>query len=179
MHHGGLLVQRGQVGGAGDVAAHGAGKVVNVQRYAIFGDGGPQDGNVRRRGHGRLQRSGGVGQNQVHISGHKGIDDSGAGVGITCGVLHIKGDRVAQLLGQRVNKALGGGIQGLVGHLLADAHRVGGGALGGGAAVRGRGGAGAGGTAAGGQRQDHGAGSGHSGHFRQNIHSSHPSNWCK
>ena len=124
MHHGGLLVQRGQVGGAGDIASHGAGKVVNVQRYAIFGDGGPQDGNVRRRGHGRLQRSGGVGQNQVHISGHKGIDDSGAGVGITCGVLHIKGDRVAQLLGQRVNKALGGGIQRVVGDQLAHAHGI-------------------------------------------------------
>ena len=49
MKHGGLLVQRSQVGGAGDVAADRAGEVVDVQRHAVFGDGGAQDGNIGGR----------------------------------------------------------------------------------------------------------------------------------
>ena len=40
-----LLIQRCQIGGAGDVAAHGAGEVIQPQCHAILGNGSTQNGN--------------------------------------------------------------------------------------------------------------------------------------
>ena len=128
IEHGGLLVQGGQVGGAGDVGAGGAGPVVDAQCRAIVGDGSAQDRDVRRAGLGGLEGSRGVGQDQVHAGGHEAIDDGSAVGGLAGGVLHVKGDGAAVGLDQfrqLVLEALGGGVQRGVLHQLADAHGVG------------------------------------------------------
>ena len=57
-----LLAQVGQIARAGDVAADGAGEIVNVQRHAVGGDGGAENGDIARRGGRRLQRGGRVRQ---------------------------------------------------------------------------------------------------------------------
>src|SRR5699024_4332542 len=101
-NHGRLLVQGGQVGGARDVAAHRAAEIVDAQGHAVFGDGGAQDGDVGGGGLGRLQGGGAVGHDQVHAGRDEAVADGGAGRGIVLGVLQVKSDGVAQLLGQRI-----------------------------------------------------------------------------
>src|SRR5699024_781247 len=109
----------------GDVAAHGAVKPVDAQRHAVLGDRGAQDGDVGGAGGGRLQGAAAVGHDQVVPARHKTVDDGGAGVGITLGVLLIKDDAVlAEGFHQGVLEALGGRVQRLVGLLLADADGV-------------------------------------------------------
>ena len=125
LNHGRLLVQRRQVGGAGHVGAHQAGKVADLQRHAVFGNRGAQHGDGAGGRGGRLQRRGGVGQNQIHVVGHKAVDDGGAGGALAGGVLLFKGDAVAQRLGQGVFKALGGGVKRHVGGQLANADHIG------------------------------------------------------
>ena len=125
LDHGRLLIQRRQVGGAGDIEARRPTPAVDVQRGGVVGHGRAQNRDVAGGRHGGLQRGRGVGHDQVHAVGHEGVDDGRTGVGIAGGVLHVKADGVAQLLGQRVLEALGGGVQRLVLHQLADAHGVG------------------------------------------------------
>ena len=123
-NHGSLLFQIGQVGGAGDVAAHSAGEVIHVQRHAVSGDGGAQNGDIAGGGGRGGQRGSGVGHDQIHAVRHEAVDDGGAVDGIAGGVLfhdlHLTGQRLVQ----RVDKALGGGIQRIVLHQLADADGI-------------------------------------------------------
>lgn len=62
---------------------------------------------------------------QVNIIRNKAIDDGAAGVGIALGVLFLKGDGIAELLGQGILKPLGCSVQSNVLHQLADADLVG------------------------------------------------------
>ena len=125
LDHGCLLVQRGQVRGTGDVVAHGAGPVRDVQRSGVVGNRGAEDGNVGGSLGSSLQRGGGVGQDQIDASGDKAADDGGAVGGIAGSVLLVKLDvALAQLLGQSVLEALGGGVQRLVLDQLADADGI-------------------------------------------------------
>ena len=125
VEHLGLLVQGGQVGGAGDVAPHGAAPVLQLQGGGVVGDGGAQNGDVRGGGVGGLEGSGGVGQDQIHVLRQEAVDDGGAVGGVAGGVALLEGHAVlAQLLHQGVLEALGGGVQGGVLVLLADAHGV-------------------------------------------------------
>ena len=52
LQHGGLAVQGSEVGGAGDIAAGGAGPAVHLQGGGVVGDGGAQDGDVAGGGGG-------------------------------------------------------------------------------------------------------------------------------
>ena len=87
VQHLGLILQRCQVGGAGNVAAGGAVEVLDAQRHAVLGDGGAQNGNVGGGSHGSLEGGGGVGHNQVNALGDKAVGNGGAGVGIAGSVL--------------------------------------------------------------------------------------------
>ena len=96
----------------------------------------PRMGMSAGGGLGCLQGGGAVGHDQVYAGRDEAVADGGAGRGIVLGVLQVKSDGVAQLLGQRILEALGGGVQRLVLHQLADADGI---ALGrGGGAVCGR-----------------------------------------
>ena len=147
MEHLGLLIQRGQVGGAGDVAAqHLILRGVQLQRHAVVGDGGAQNGDVGGSGSGGGEGGGGVGQDQIHLLGHEAVDD-GAAVGhLTAGVLLPDLHLVAQSLLQSVNKPLCSRVQRGMGRQLADADHI---------LILGLGGSSA---AAGGQRQHQGPG---------------------
>ena len=125
LEHRRLLVQGGQVGGAGDVPAqHLVLGGVQVQGHTVVGDGGAQDGNgVGGRGGGG-EGGGGVGQNQVHSLGDKAVNDGGAAGGLAAGIALPEGNGVPQGLGQGVLKALGGGVQRGVGGQLADTHHI-------------------------------------------------------
>ena len=125
-HHGGLLLQIGKVGGAGDVAAHSAVEVVQIQRYAVGGDGRAQNRHLGGGGGRGGQRRGSVGHDEVHIGGQETIDDGGAVVALTGGILHVDLYIVAQRLLQRVHEALGSGVQSRVLRQLAHTHPVGG-----------------------------------------------------
>ena len=72
------------------------------------------------------QSRGGVAQNQVHLLGHKGVDDGGAQAGLT-GYLGVDGNLFASgfhFLGESVHKALGCLVQGVMLHQLADADGI-------------------------------------------------------
>ena len=125
LDHGCLLVQRCQIGRAGDVVAHGTRPVGDVQRGGVVGDRGTQHGDGGGSLCGSLQGRGGVCQNQVNVVGNKAVYDGGAVGGIARGVLLVKLDGVAQLGGQGVLEALRGGVQCHVLHQLADADGVG------------------------------------------------------
>ena len=152
--------------------------VVDLQGGGVVGDGGAQDGDVRRGGVGRLKGSGGVGQDQIHVLRQKAVNDGGAvgGVagGVALGEFHIG---LAQFFHQRVLKALGGGVQRGMLILLTDADEIGlaiAGGFGGlgfrGAAV-GRGGALGIAAGAGAQGQDHGQRQEQRGQLEQAFHS--------
>ena len=158
--HLGLVFQGGQVGGAGDVGAGGAGPVLHLQGGGIVGDGGAQDGDVRGAGLGGLEGGGAVGHDQVHPGGDEPVDDGSGVGGLAGGVVQLKLHAAAgggDQLGELVLEPLGGLVQGGVLHLLADAHGI---AAGGGGAVAGGVGGGVIGriAPAGGQGQGHGAG---------------------
>ena len=127
LEHGGLLVQRGQVGGAGDVAAQYLVLcAVQAQGDAVVGDGGAQNGDVGGGGLGCLERIGGVGQHQVHIFRHKAVHDGGAVVVLAAGVLLVKLHPIlAEGLHQSRLEAPGGRVQRVVGGELADTHQIG------------------------------------------------------
>ena len=111
--------------GAGDIAAHSARPVLDGEGGGVVGDRSAQNGDITGGRRGGLEGIGGVGQDQVHIFGDEAVHD-GAAVGVlAAGVLLLEGDRVAQRLGDRVLEALGGGVQRVVGHLLADADHIG------------------------------------------------------
>ena len=119
------LLRSARSDGAGDVAAYGAGEIVNIQRHAVSGDGGAENGDVGSRGGRGLQRGGGVRHDEVHALGDKAVDDGGAVVGIAGGVLLSNSTWPGERLVQRVNKALRRGVQRGVLHELADADGVG------------------------------------------------------
>ena len=125
LDHGRLLVQGGQVGGAGDIAPHGARPVIQLQGGGVVGDRGAQDGDLPGGRGGRLEGIGGVGQDQVHPLGQKAVDD-GAAVGVLAGgvLLPEAHSPLAQDVVERVLEALGGLDQRVVGRLLADAHHI-------------------------------------------------------
>ena len=123
---GGLLVERRQVRRAGDVAAHGARPVFDLQRGGVVRHGGAQHGHVGRGRSRRLQRRRRVREDQVHPLRQKAVDDRRAVGRVARGVALGEGHGVAQRVGQGVLKALRGGVQRVVLHQLADAHRVGG-----------------------------------------------------
>ena len=109
--HGRLLIQRGQIRGAGDVAAHCAGKICNPKRDAVLGDRGAQNRDICGRGCSCLQRRGCVRHDKVHIFGHKGIGDRRAGSGVIGRILVIKGHLAGEPFVKRILKAFSGCIQ--------------------------------------------------------------------
>ena len=123
--HGRLLIERGQIGRAGDVAADRAGEVVDAERNAVLRDGRAEDRDVLRGGGRSLQRAGRVGKDQIHAAGHEAVADGGAGGRVAGGVLLVEGDVLgAERVGDRVAEALGGRIERVVLHELADADGV-------------------------------------------------------
>lgn len=93
--------------------------------HAVLGNRGAQNRDGVGAGLCSLQGGGCVGQDQVNIIRNKAIDDGAAGVGITLGVLFLKGNGIAELLGQGILKPLGCSVQSNVLHQLADADLVG------------------------------------------------------
>ena len=123
--HSCLLVQRGQVRGAGDVVADGAGPIADIQRGGVVGNGGAQHRDIGSSLGGGLQRRGSVGQDQVNAVGDKAVHNGSAVGGIAGGVLLIKFYiALAQLLDQSVLEALGRSVQRFVLNQLADADIV-------------------------------------------------------
>ena len=70
------------------------------------------------------QSGGGVCHDEIHIGGHKAVDDGGAVDAFAGGVLLVKLHGIAQSLCQSVLKALGSGIQSGMLHQLADANGI-------------------------------------------------------
>ena len=149
----GLIVQRSEVGRSGDVRSGHAGPVVDIQGGAVVGDGGAQNGNgVGGRG-GGLQGRSSVGHDQIHLLGDKLIADGAAVGAVAGGVLLDEGDLVAELFGDGVTEALGGGVKCHMLDKLADTDDIG--AVLGGSGAVGRGGGGRG-ASAGSQGEYHG-----------------------
>ena len=122
--HVGLSLEVSEVGGAGDVAADSAVEVVNIKSNAVSGDGSAEDGNVARGGSGGGQRAGGVRHDEVNAVGNEAVDDGGAVDVVAGSVLVLEFDLAGQRLIQRVDEALGGSVECLVLHELADADGV-------------------------------------------------------
>lgn len=119
-----LLIQRSQIRGAGDIAAHGAIEIGQAQSNTVLGDGGAQNGDAVGGSLCGLQGGGSVCHDQVNACGNKAVGDGGAGCGIVLGVLEVKGDILAELCGQSILKALSGSVQSGVLHQLADANGI-------------------------------------------------------
>lgn len=122
--HGRLLIERREVGRAGDVAADRAAEVVDIKGNTVGSDGGAEDGNIARGGSGGGQRAGGVRHDEIHAVGNEAVDDGGAVGAVAGGVLVLEFDLAGQRLIQRVDEALRGGVERLVLHELADADDV-------------------------------------------------------
>ena len=120
-----MLVQRSQVGGAGDVAAHSAGPIGDLQSGGVVGNGGAQDGNGAGGGGGSLEGRRSVGHDQVNLVGNESVNDGGAVVRIAGGILFNYLHLVAQGFLQGIGEALGGGVQSLVLHQLHHAYLIG------------------------------------------------------
>ena len=112
--HGRLLIERREVGRAGDVAADRAGEVVDAERNAVLRDSRAEDQDVLRGGGRGLQRADRVGGIRS-AAGHEAVADGGAGGAVTGGVLLVEGDGVgAERVGDRIAEALGGRVERVV-----------------------------------------------------------------
>ena len=116
------MIQRCQIGGAGDVASHGAGEVIQTQCHAVLGNGSAQNGDGVGSSLCSLQSRGSICHNQCHAGGNKAVGNGGAGSGIALCILEVESDVLAKGSGQRILKALRSGIQCSVLHQLADAN---------------------------------------------------------
>ena len=122
MQHGCLLIKRGQIRCTGNIAAYSPVKPIDSQSHAILGNRSSQNGNLVGSGLCCLQSRCGIGQNQVYASGYKTVDNGGAGICITLGVLLVKYDSVPQLFNQGVFKSFRCRIQRVMLYQLADTH---------------------------------------------------------
>ena len=120
-----LLIQRSQVGRAGDIYPRLAVHAGQIQRHAIIRHRRAQNRDIARSALRRLQRSGSVGHDQVNILGDKGVHDLHASSSLASRVLLVKYYPVAQLFGQEIAEALGGCIQRRVRSQLTDTDSIG------------------------------------------------------
>jgi len=125
MQQGDLLRHRVHVRGARHIEPRGLVAVDELGRH-IVRDRGAQDGDaVRPAGQGQDGR-GGDAQGQVDLVSHEHVRDAGAG--ILAGLAVLIGDAdvfavLIALLGQGLDKALPGRVQGRMLHKLQNAHR--------------------------------------------------------
>ena len=125
LDHRRLLIQRGQIGGTGDVGTRLAVHTGQIQRHAVIRHRRAQNRDIARSALRRLQRAGSVGHDQVNIIRHESIHDLHASSSLASRVLFIKYNLIAQLFGQEIAEALGGRVQRRMGSQLANADAIG------------------------------------------------------
>ena len=117
-----LLIQRGQIGSAGDIAAHNAVEIGQAQSHTVLGNRGAQHRNGVGGRLRSLQGRSGVCHDQIHTSRNKAVGNGSAGCRIALCVLEIESNILTERCGQSIFKTLSGGIQSGMLHQLADAN---------------------------------------------------------
>ena len=125
LDHRRLLIQRGQIGGTGDVGARLAVHTGQIQRHAVIRHRRAQHRDVARSALRRLQRAGGVGHDQIDVFGQEVIHNQRAVGRLASRIVFNKGHLIAQLFGQEIAEALGGRVQRRMGSQLANADGIG------------------------------------------------------
>ncbi len=125
LDHGCLTIQGSQVAGAGNIQLSVALPIADIKRSAVVGNGSAENRDISSSADRRLQGRRSIGHNQVNTGRNEAVRNGSTGSRIAGGILLIKNNPIAQLFGQRIPEALGGGIQCGVLYQLNNAYRVG------------------------------------------------------